>query len=128
MAHRIIIWSALPHKQLYPIIRGADFVVLPSLMDNLPNACIEAMYFEKVVVGTEGASFEQLITHTKNGFLCEIGNSEDLYKKMMMAVYLTPQEKQQMGVLAGKRISRLKPEVAVKKLLRLYEYVMENHQ
>lgn len=42
---RVIIWVALPHKQLYPIIRKAEFVVLPSLMDNFPNACIEAMYF-----------------------------------------------------------------------------------
>lgn len=126
MAHRIIIWSALPHKRLYPIIREADFVVLPSLMDNLPNACIEAMYFQKVVVGTEGASFEQLITHEKNGFLCEIGNSEDLYKKMKMAASLTPEKRVQMGILAGKRIEKLKPEVAVKKLLCLYEYVVEN--
>lgn len=126
MAHRIIIWSALPHKQLYPIIRDADFVVLPSLMDNLPNACIEAMYFQKVVVGTEGASFEQLITHGKDGFLCEIGNSEDLYEKMKMAVSLTSENRVQMGIQAGKRIDKLKPEVAVKKLLRLYEYMVEN--
>lgn len=128
MAHRIIIWSALPHKQLYPIIREADFVVLPSLMDNLPNACIEAMYFQKVVIGTRGASFEQLITHGKNGFLCEIGNSEDLYEKMKMAASLTSEDKVRMGVQAGKRIDRLKPEVAVKRLLRLYEYVVEGNR
>lgn len=126
MARRVIIWSALSHKQLYPIIKAADFVVLPSLMDNLPNACIEAMYFQKVVIGTKGASFEQLITHGKNGFLCEIGNSEDLYKKMKMAVSLTSEDKVQMGIQAGKRIDKLKPEVAVKRLLRLYEYVVEN--
>lgn len=93
MADRVIIWSAFPHKQLYPIIKEADFVVQPSLMDNLPNACIEAMYFRKIIIGTDGASFEQLITHEKNSFLCEIGNSEDLYEKRMMAVSLTHQEK-----------------------------------
>lgn len=125
-ADRVIIWNALPHKQLYPIINKADFVVLPSLMDNLPNACIEAMYFQKVVVGTKGASFEQLITHTKNGFLCEIGSSDDLYEKMEMVVSLSPQEKVQMGIQAKKRINRLKPEIAVERLLHLYEYVVEN--
>ena len=101
-------------------------MVLPGLMYYLPNACIEAMYFQKVVVGTEGASFEQLITHGKDGFLCEIGNSEDLYEKMKMAVSLTSEYRVQMGIQAGKRIDKLKPEVAVKKLLRLYEYMVEN--
>ncbi len=62
-------------------------------MDNFPNACIEAMYFSKVVIGTDGASFEQLITHGKNGLLCRIGDS---------------------------------PDVVVGRLVRLYEYVVQN--
>lgn len=123
---RVIIWNALPHRQLYPVIMGADFVVLPSFMENLSNACIEAMHFGKVVVGTDGASFEQLITHGKNGLLCRIGDSEDLYEKMQMAVSMDEEEKQGMGRLAKARIDRLSPEYTVKKLLRFYQYVIAN--
>lgn len=125
---RVSIFNAMPHKQLYPVIKQAEFVVLPSLMENLSNACIEAMYFERVVIGTDGASFEQLITHGKNGLLCQIGNSIDLLDKMQMAVSMTKEEKIQMGKMARRRIDRLKPEYAVKKLVELYAYVIKNNK
>ncbi len=127
-ANRVIISKALPHNQLYPIIREAEFVVLPSLMDNLPNTCIEAMYFGRVVIGTDGASFEQLITHGKSGLLCRIGDSDDLLEKVNTAAAMTSEEKQQMGKLAQKRIDRLKPEKAVRQLLHLYEYVISTNK
>lgn len=123
---RVLIGKALSHEQLYPVIYRADFVVLPSLMDNLPNACIEAMYFQRVVIGTNGASFEQLITHGENGLLCKIGDAEDLLEKMRMAVLMTEEQKQLMGERAKKRIDKLKPEYAVKKLVYLYKYITEN--
>lgn len=123
---RIIISNALAHKQLYPVINAADFVVLPSFMENLSNACIEAMYFERVVIGTDGASFEQLIKHGENGLLCQIGNSQDLLEKMQMAVAMGEKEKMEMGKKAKKRIDRLQPEYVVRKLVNLYEYVIEN--
>lgn len=125
-ADRIIISNALEHKQLYPVIQNADFVVLPSLMENLSNACIEAMYFERVVIGTDGASFEQLITHGVNGLLCQIGSSKDLLEKMQTAVSMDRDKKARMGELAKRRTDKLKPKIAVEKLVRFYTYVIEN--
>ncbi len=125
-ADRVIISKALPHEQLYPVIRYADFIVQPSFMENLSNACIEAMYFEKVVIGTDGASFEQLITHGQNGLLCRIGDSKDLLEKMQMAVSMDRKKKIEMGRMAKCRIDKLRPEYVVKKLVRLYEYVLSN--
>lgn len=127
-AHRIIISNALGHRLLYPVICKAEFVVLPSLMENLSNACIEAMYFERVVIGTDGASFEQLIVHGKNGLLCRIGDSQDLLDKMQTAATMSEADKLQMGKLAKRRIDRLKPEYAAARLVRLYTYVIENHK
>lgn len=125
---KIMIANALGHKQLYPVIYHADFVVLPSLMENLSNACIEAMYFKRVVIGTDGASFEQLITHGKNGLLCRIGDSADLLEKMQTAAAMGKREKEKMGKLARKRIDKLKPEYAVQKLIRVYEHVIAGNK
>jgi glycosyltransferase involved in cell wall biosynthesis len=111
---------------LYPIIQNADFVVLPSLMDNFPNACIEAMYFGKVVIGTDGASFEQLIDNGVNGFLCKINDPQDLLCKMNGAASLNANEKRKMCEKAHERITLLRPEIVVKKLLRFYQYVIES--
>ena len=125
---RVIIWGALPHQQLYPIIMEADFIVLPSLMENLSNACIEAMYFKKVVIGTDGASFEQLIQHKRNGLLCKIADSQDLLHKMQEAASMDTESKRQMGRKARDRIDRLRPEYAVRRLLQFYNCVLENNQ
>lgn len=123
---RVITIPALLHEQLYPIIKNADFVVLPSVIDNLPNACIEAMHFGKVVIGTDGSSFEQLIRHRVSGILCKIGDSDDLLDKLNLAVTLSDDEKRKIGERAKARIDRLKPEYVVNKLLQLYRYVIEN--
>lgn len=122
--NKIIIMPEMTHKYLYPIIKNADFVVLPSLMDNFPNACIEAMYFGKIVIGTAGASFEQLIDDRVSGFLCNIGDAEDLLAKMQQVVELDSDRREEMEMRAQQRIDLLKPEKVVKQLLRFYQAVL----
>ena len=55
--NRLNFFPFLRHEQLYPIIKQARCVVLPSLADNLPNSAIESMWFERVVIGSRVASF-----------------------------------------------------------------------
>lgn len=123
--NRIIILDAMPHERLYPIIQNADLVILPSLMDNFPNACVEAMYFSKIVIGTDGASFEQLITDKENGLLCRPGDSMDLYSKIEYAMNLSEVQKRQMEEKAHRRIYYLKPEIVVRKLVNFYKKVID---
>lgn len=125
---RVIMFGALPHKQLYPIIINASFVVMPSLMDNFPNACIEAMYFGKIVIGTRGASFEQLITDGENGFLCEIGNSDSLYNSMRKAIKISDCERKEIGEKAKKRIEKLQPKYVIPELLNFYNLVLSRQR
>ncbi|NJQ98990.1 MAG: glycosyltransferase family 4 protein, partial [Hydrococcus sp. CSU_1_8] len=58
---RLVFLSQLPHNQLYPVIKGARLVVLPSLVDNLPNTLMESMALGKPVIGTIGASFDEML-------------------------------------------------------------------
>jgi len=74
-ADRLIFIGQIPHEQLYPVISGARLVVLPSLIDNMPNACLEAMALGKPVVGTRGASFEEMIRDGETGFLVPAGDA-----------------------------------------------------
>lgn len=127
-SNRVIINQPLQHNMLYPVIKQADFVVLPSLMDNFPNSCIEAMYFSKIVIGTDGASFEQIIKDGYNGFLCKIGDSEDLLKKMQQTVELEQSRRRCMEKRAHGSTIRLRPEYTVKKLVSFYEYVIQARQ
>ena len=42
-ANRLIFLPRMAQRELFPIIRGARLVVLPSLWENLANTCLEAM-------------------------------------------------------------------------------------
>ena len=123
-ADRVILFKPLPHEQLYPIIMGAEFIVLPYFNDNLANACLEAMSFAKVVIGTDGGSFEQVIEHGYNGVLCQRNDPEDLLVQLQYVMNLSSEEKCEMEKNAKRRIDLLKPEIAVKKLVRFYGRVL----
>ncbi|MEL7224151.1 MAG: glycosyltransferase family 4 protein [Cyanobacteria bacterium J06576_12] len=118
---RIKILGALRHPKLFPIIRGAQFVALPSLADNFPNACLESMWLERVTIGTRGRSFDQLIEHEKNGFLCEPGDVESLRRALEKAAELPAEQRTKMGAAAKQRIQQLTPEKVVSELLKVYE-------
>lgn len=125
---RVIYLKPLKHDSLYPIIQHAQYVVLPSLMDNFPNACIEAMSFGRIVIGTDGTSFEQLITDGVNGFLSKPGDAESLYRKICEACALTTEQKSTMSEKAAQRIDLLKPNVVVKRLIQYYGNVISDYQ
>jgi glycosyltransferase involved in cell wall biosynthesis len=115
---RLVFLENLPHKQLYPVINGARLVVLPSLFDNSPNACLEAMGLGKVVIGTEGASFDELITDGVNGFLVPRNDVEALADKMISA-WVNP-DLQGMSDAARQRMLEFAPEKTINSLLNYY--------
>ena len=73
-AHRLHHHEALPKSQLYPIIANAQAVLLPSRVDNYPNACLEAQAMGVPVIGTYESSLEEMIVDGETGFLASNGN------------------------------------------------------
>lgn len=124
---RVIYIKPLTHDLLYPIISKADIVTLPSLMENFSNACIEAMYFGRIVIGTEGTSFEQLIIDGYNGFLAAPNNSSSLLEKINLAINISYKKKTEMSLLAKNRINKLQPEIAVRRLIKYYQFIINKH-
>ena len=121
--HRVIWHDSVRHPQLYPIIEHAHAVVLPSRIDNFPNACIEAMAHKKVVIGTKGNGFEQLINHGRSGLLCMPNESQDLLRTIQLALLLTDEERRKIGTLAAQRIDELQPKIVGQQLVDLYNSI-----
>ena len=121
-AERLIILGNLPHSQLYPVISGARLVVLPSLIDNLPNAGLEAMGLGKVVIATKGTSFEELITDGVNGFLVPPANGDVLADKIIAA--WTNPRLEEMSLAAKERMLDFAPEKTLPPLLSYYSKVI----
>jgi glycogen synthase len=126
--NRVFIYNIIQHEQLYPLIKKAEAVVLPSRIDNFSNACIEAMAHKKIVIGTNGASFEQLIDNGKSGFLIEIDNHKQLIDTMNKITLLTSKEKENIGQNAHKRILELHPDIKINELLKYYAKVIKEFQ
>jgi glycosyltransferase involved in cell wall biosynthesis len=68
----------IPKAQLYAIIAHAVAVLMPSRVDNYPNACLEAQMLGIPVVGSRNSSLDEMIEDGKTGFLVENGNSKEL--------------------------------------------------
>jgi glycosyltransferase involved in cell wall biosynthesis len=124
-SERLLFLGQLPHAELYPIIAGARIVVLPSLIDNLPNTCLEAMALGKPVIGTQEASFEELITDGENGFLVPIANPKALAEKIIY-VWSHP-NLEEIGLAAKHRIKRFSPQFTVRHLLHFFETVTDRY-
>lgn len=121
---RVIHIPSLRHPQLYPIIQGAHAVILPSRVDNFPNACIEAMAFGRVVIGTLGNGFEQLIHDGRSGFLCRVDDPDHLLEVTECMLRMTEDERLTMGTHAAERINDLAPEKVGRELISFYERVI----
>lgn len=121
LQNRLLFFDPLRHEQLYPIIQHAEWVVLPSIVDNLPNTCLEAMGLGRPVIATKGSCFEQLITHGKNGFLCEADNAESLRSTLEMALGRGPEDRNSIGREAKASLERLSPENSIPALIDYYK-------
>jgi glycogen synthase len=117
---RVIYLDRLPHSQLYPIIQGAVAAVMPSLYDNLPNTCIEAMAFGKIVIGTEGASYDQLIVDSLSGFLCQKNDPVTLLDAIEKVLSLTDAKREEVGDNAKQRIELLRPDRIADQVIGFY--------
>ena len=124
-ADRLILLENLPHAQLYPVIDRSHLVVLPSLIDNLPNSCLEAMGIGKVVIGTKGASFDELITDGVNGFLIDPNDAGALADKLI-AAWVDPKLKE-MSTAAKQSMHDFAPEKTVASLLNYYSEVLNGN-
>jgi glycosyltransferase involved in cell wall biosynthesis len=122
VAGRVLIVENLPHSSLYPIINEARLVVLPSLIDNFPNACLEAMGLGKVVIGTAGTTLDELISEGVNGFLVPPDNPQALADKMIAA--WSDQRLAEMSAAAKEEVQQFAPDKTIPSLLSYYSEVI----
>lgn len=84
---RIEFLGHLTKEQLYPVIRKARIIVLPSLWESFGYTCLEALSLGKVVIATQGSGFEEIIEDDgKNGFLVPPEEPLALAQKIKMCL------------------------------------------
>jgi glycosyltransferase involved in cell wall biosynthesis len=84
-ADKVTFTGPLGKPELYAVVAGAEASVLPSRMDNLPNTVIESLALGTPVIGSDGASIDELVVPGVNGSLVPIGDAQALARAMVAA-------------------------------------------
>lgn len=122
-------WFApLPKAQLYPIITNALGVVMPSRVDNYPNACLEAQSLGVPVVGTYDSSLDEMIVDGETGFLARNGDPYSLRQAVETLLAMNSPERKQMKQLIGEHVRSISSQDRVGQLLSLYESTIDKFQ
>jgi len=100
---RLIFIDNILHNSLYPVIERSKFVILPSLWDNLPFACMEAMSLGKVVIATTGSGFSEIIDDGINGVLCTPDDPDALSRSIIKC--LDRKDLDNMGRMAALKLN-----------------------
>lgn len=124
---RVIRFDRMTHSKLYPVIDHAYAIVLPSLIDNFPNACIEALAHGRIVVGTKDTGFEQLIEHGVNGYLCEKDNPSELLNTIQKVLSLSSVDKLKIEKEAFQSINKLSPQYIIPRLILQYQKTIHKY-
>lgn len=118
---RVIYVGNLRHPQLYPVIRHAECVLMPSIYDNLPNACLEALLLNGIVIGTRGASFDEIYKDRESGYLVDPGSSVQLVQAIDRVVAMSESAKETMREKAREILKEYAFDSLGEKLERYYK-------
>lgn len=121
---RVLYAGCLTREQLYPLVQNAEICLLPSRIENLSNACIEALAMDKIVIATQGVSFDQLIEDRVSGFLCKRDDPDSFLQAVEEALGMEEAARKQMEAEASKRIAQFAPDVVYEKYLAYYQKVI----
>lgn len=125
LSNRILLLSKMRHNQLVPFVKNARVVIIPSLIDNLPNTCIESMSLGKVVIGLKQSGIEQLITDKVSGFLVPKDNDQEFCKIVNEVLRLDASEKRSIEKNATKRIKQMSPDINLSLLENYYKEIIQ---
>jgi glycosyltransferase involved in cell wall biosynthesis len=115
-ASQVQITGPLPRATLYAALKRADVAILPSQVDNLPNTVIESLMFGIPVVGSQGASIDELVEEDRTGHLVPLGDVRSLASALVrMWLKQTPVKK---GFVWNSKIAQeMVPQRAVANLI-----------
>jgi glycogen synthase len=82
-ASQVLITGPLPRAQMRAVLARADAAVLPSQADNLPNTVIESLSLGIPVLGSRGASIDELVEENRHGHLVALSDAKGLADAMI---------------------------------------------
>lgn len=123
----LIFTGYVDKKQLLKIISNSTLIVLPSVWENFPYACLEAMALGKVVIASKTGGFREIIEDSVSGFLVQPEKPQDLAKKIVFCLR-NKALLGEVGLNARRRIKETySSDIIIKKVLRIYSKILSKN-
>jgi glycosyltransferase involved in cell wall biosynthesis len=116
----------IPREHMFALITHAVATIIAARTDNLPNASYETMGTGNILVASRGASFEQIVEDSVNGYLFDNGDPESLASVLVKIIGMTEQQKQEMKYLAKHRVETMRPDIAGERLVQYFQQIIRN--
>lgn len=115
---KVLYAGQLSRPDLYAVVRRAEASVLPSLVNNLPNSVIESLLLGVPVIGSRGASIDELVEDGRSGLLVPVGDAQALAAALVRA-WRRQVPWVERGMECPAVLAEMTPVVAAEGLLRL---------
>ncbi len=113
--------NRVPLADLPKHYRAADVCVVPSLYDNSPYTCLEAMSCGRAVVGTDGGGTKEYIVHGESGLIVPVKDAQAIAESLIKLL-TDDLERNRLSTNARKRVLEVFDRVEIaKKTMVLYE-------
>lgn len=100
---RVRFVGGVPYPELPQYFASADIVVLPSLWENFPNACLEAMVAGKAVIGSKHGGMAEMIEDGRSGELADPAFPKQIAEKILNLA-ASPNKILEFGEAARERV------------------------
>lgn len=129
-AGRLVIPGPMPYEQVLERMRRSWAAVVPSIWENFPNVCIEAMMSGTIVLGsTSGGQAEMIESDGVNGFLFDWSKAGDFERQLDRVLWLDPAERRAITVRAGRQIRELcAPENVLRARIDHFQRVIDEYR
>lgn len=111
----------LPYSEIEPHFEAATLCVIPSLFDNFPYTCLEAMSFGKAIVSSDQGGMVEMLNNGNCGKLFTPPDSDALANHMTELLE-HPEKAHELGQKAQQRfVSRYQTEIVIEQTLAFFE-------
>ncbi len=112
-------------RDVEALYAAADYVLLPSLYEGLPNAAIEAHACSVPLLMSHSANLDRIMEPGRSGFEFPTGRIEPMARTLVQAVETAEEERQRLGETGRRRVLRMfDPDAALEDTVRLYEHLL----
>ena len=110
---------------VWPYIRDAHCVVLPSYREGLPRTLLEAAAMGRPIIATDVTGCREVVDHGVNGYLCKERDANDVAEKMKDMINLSTDERREMGLKGRKKMEKnFDEKIIVEKIVSRIECVL----